>query len=166
MSNRDNVIVRNVHFLAVIGRLENGVTLDALRTRLDTIALRLAESHPASNTGWGAVAVPLHEQVVGAVRRALLVLLVGVGVVLLMAVVNVANLALARSIRRRRELAVRTALGAGRGRLMRQMLTESILLSLTGSLVALLFVRWGVQALVALAPATMPRVSEVHPDLT
>ncbi|HUU34853.1 MAG TPA: ABC transporter permease, partial [Vicinamibacterales bacterium] len=165
-ANRGGIIVRSVHYLAVVGRLTNGASADALRDRTATIANRLAQAYPASNAGWGTSVVSLHEQAVGSVRPALLVLLAGVGLVLLMACVNVANLALARSLSRQRELAVRAALGAGRWRLIRQSLTESLMLAVAGSAVALLFVRWGVRGLLALAPATLPRLSEVEPDLT
>ena len=165
-ASRNGVIVRNVHFLAVVGRLQPGATVDALRARLATIASQQEQAYPATNTGWATQVVPLHEQAVGSVRPALLVLLAGVGVVLLMACVNVANLALARSVSRQRELAVRAALGAARSRLIRQSLTESILLALAGSVVALLVVGWGVQGLLALAPASLPRVGDIQPDLT
>ena len=165
-ANRGGQLVRNVHYLAVVGRLHEGVTAEQLEARLATVARQLAQAYPASNEGWGTVVVPLHEQAVGPVRTALLVLLAGVGVVLLMACVNVAGLALAQSVARSRELAVRAALGAGRGRLIRQLLTESLLLAGAGAAVALLAVQWGVRTLVALAPPTIPRLSEIHPDAT
>lgn len=163
-ANRGGQIVRNVHYLAIVGRLKPGVTREALESRLAGVATQLAQAYPASNDGWGTVVVPLHEQAVGQVRPALLLLLAGVGVVLLMACVNVAGLALAQSMGRRRELAVRAALGAGRGRLVRQLLTESVLLALAGAAVALVVVQWGVRALVALAPTTIPRLAEARPD--
>lgn len=165
-ANRSGQIVRNVHYLAVVGRLRTGVSARTLDTRLATVAAQLEQAYPASNSGWGTVVVPLHEQAVGPVRPALLLLLAGVGVVLLMSCVNVAGLALAQSVGRSRELAVRSALGAGRARLVRQLLTESVLLALAGAAVALLAVQWGVRALVALAPSTIPRLSEIHPDGT
>ena len=164
-ASRGGAIVRNVHYLILVGRLKPGVRMETLSDRTATIAQQLELTYPDSNSGWGTDVVALHEQAVGSVRPALMVLLAGVGVVLLMACVNVANLALARSVGRRRELAVRAALGAGRARLIRQTLTESILLAIAGSLVALLFVQWGVQGLLALAPASLPRVFEVRPDL-
>ena len=96
------------------------------------MASRLEQAYPDTNAGWTTTVTPLHEQVVGQVRPALLVLLAGVGVILLMACVNVANLVLARSVSRQKELAVRAALGANRARLAQQALTESLLLAVTG----------------------------------
>ncbi len=130
------------------------------------IASRLEQAYPDTNAGWTTTVTPLHEQVVGQVRPALLVLLAGVGVILLMACVNVANLVLARSVSRQKELAVRAALGANRARLAQQALTESLLLAVAGGLVGLLVVRWGVQGLLALAPANLPRLQDVAPDWT
>lgn len=165
-ANRGGRIVRAVHYLGIVGRLHPDATAAALDARLSTLAARLAQTYPDSNAGWGTVVVPLHEQAVGAVRPALLVLLGGVAVVLLMACVNVAGLTLAQSVSRQREMAVRAALGAGRGRLVRQVLTESVLLSMAGAGLALVFVQWGVRGLVALAPASLPRLAEVQPDAT
>lgn len=165
-ATRGGRLVRNVHYLAVVGRRHPGVDTAQLAARLDTVARQLAQAYPDSNDGWGTVVVPLHEQAVGTVRPALLLLFAGVSLVLLMAGVNVAGLALAQSVARSRELAVRAALGAGRGRLMRQFLTEAVLLSLAGATLALLAVTWGVRGLVALAPATIPRLAEVRADAT
>lgn len=156
--------VRNVHYLAAVGRLNPGSSVDQARAGLAAIASRLEQAYPETNKGWTTTVTPLHEQVVGAVRPALLVLLSGVAVILLMACVNVANLVLARSVSRQKELAVRAALGASRLRMIQQALTESLVLALAGALLGLVLVRWGVQALVALAPANLPRVQEVAPD--
>ena len=165
-ATRNGRLARNVHYLAVVGRRHAAVTTDRLAARLDTVARQLEQAYPDSNGGWGAAVVPLHEQAVGGVRSALLLLLGGVAVVLIMACVNVAGLALAQSVGRSRELAVRAALGAGRGRLVRQFLTEAVLLALAGAGVALAVVTWGVRGLVALAPPTLPRLADIHPDGT
>lgn len=165
-ATREGRLARNVHYLAVVGRLHDGVGATALDARLATVAHQLAQAYPASNGGWGTAVVPLHEQAVGPVRTALLLLLGGVGVVLIMACVNVAGLSLAQSVARSRELAVRAALGAGRGRLVRQFLTEAVLLALAGAALALAVVTWGVRGLVALAPPTIPRLAEIRPDAT
>ena len=118
------------------------------------------------NRGLGTNVVALHEQAVGRVRPALVLLLAGVGFVLLIACVNVANLLLARSVARQKEIAVRTALGAGRRRLLAQMLAESLLLSSAGGILGLGFVWIGVRLLVAMAPPELPRLNEVRPDIT
>lgn len=157
-------LTRNVHALANVARLRPGVTIEQARADLSTVAAQLAQAYPDSNTGWNATAVPIHEQTVGDIRPALLVLLAGVGVVLLMASVNVANLVLARSVSRQQELSVRVALGANRGRLVQQAFTESLLLSCLGGFAALLVLQWGVQGLVALAPPDLPRIGDVHVD--
>jgi predicted permease len=164
-ANRGAGLVRNVHYLAVVGRLAEGVTVDEARAAIAGVMGQLEQAYPDANRGLGATVVPLHEQTVGQVRPALLLLLAGVGIVLLMASVNVANLMLARSVGRQRELAVRVALGAGRGRLIAQSLVESLVLSAAGALVALAFVQWIVQGLVAIAPAELPRMQELRPDL-
>jgi putative ABC transport system permease protein len=156
--------IRNVHYLAAVARLRPGVSVEQARAGLAAAAARLELAYPDTNTGWTTTVNALHEQVVGDVRPALMVLTGGVGLILLMACVNVANLVLARGVSRQKELAVRATLGATRGRLMRQALTESLLLALAGGLLGLLVVRGGVQALLALAPATLPRVQEVAPD--
>lgn len=165
-ANRDGRIVRNVHYLAVVGRRHAGVDTAQLDARLAAVARQLAQAYPDSNEGWGTAVVSLHEQAVAPVRTALWLLLGGVGVVLLMACVNVAGLTLAQSVARSRELAVRAALGAGRGRLIRQFLTEAVLLALAGAAMALLAVDWGVRGLVALAPSTIPRLGGITPDGT
>lgn len=158
-------LVRNVHMLVTVGRLTPGVTLEQARADLAGVAARLEAEFPESNRGWGTTVVSLMDQTVGDVRAALLIVLAGVGLILVMAAANVANLVLARSVTRQRELAVRAALGASRTRLVMQSLTESVLLSLAGAAVGLVLVRWGVRALVALAPVDIPRVHEVAPDV-
>jgi predicted permease len=157
-------LTRSARFLAAVGRLKPGVTVDQARAEIAKIARHLGEAYPDTNRVVGATVVPVHEQTVGSVRPALLMLIAGVGFVLLMACVNLANLMLARSTVRQREMAIRSALGAGRLRLVRQTLVESIMLSLAGGFVALAIMRWGIGGLLALAPAELPRIDEVRPD--
>ncbi|MFY9549708.1 MAG: ABC transporter permease, partial [Thermoanaerobaculia bacterium] len=156
---------RNGHYLGAIGRLRPGVALDAARSDFSALASRLEREHPNSDRGFGARLLPAQEQMVGSVRPALLALLGAVVVVLLIAAGNVANMLLARASAREKEIAVRAALGAGRGRLLRQLLTESLLLSLGGCLVGVLLALWGVDLLKALAPSDIPRLGEVRLDL-
>ena len=159
-------VVRGTHWLGAIGRMKPGVTVDEVQADMSTVAAQLEQAYPETNKGWGATVVPVLDQTVGGIRGPLLVLLVGVGFVLLIATVNVANLVLARSIARQKELATRVALGAGRGRLIQQALTEGIALALVGGLAGLLLARWGISALVALAPPDLPRIDEIAPDAT
>lgn len=150
------------HFVRGIGRLRPGVSLAQARAGMDTIAARLEQQYPDSNTGWRVQLVPLHEQLVGNIRPALMVLLGAVGCVLLIACANVANLLLARAVGRRMELAVRTAMGASRWQLIRQLLTESILLSLCGGFLGFLLAVWGVPLLTKLSSGSIPRVEEIR----
>jgi putative ABC transport system permease protein len=154
------------HMLSVVGRLAPGVTIEQARQEIASIVAGLEQQYPDVNRGLKSNVVALHDQAVGRVRSALILLLAGVGFVLLMACVNVANLLLARSVARQKEIAVRAALGAGRARLLAQMLIESLLLASAGGLIGLGLVWVGVRVLVAIAPPEVPRIAEVRPDLT
>lgn len=157
-------LVRGVHWFGAIGRMKPGVTVEQVQADVSTVASQLAQTYPDTNTGWGATVVPVLEQTVGNIRAPLLVLLAGVACVLLIAVVNVANLVLARSVARQKELATRVALGAGRARIVQQSLTEGLVLAAGGGLAGFVLGRWAISALVALAPADLPRVHEIAPD--
>jgi putative ABC transport system permease protein len=150
--------------LSVIARLKPGVTLAQATTELELINQRLQQKIPDDYDGWGVRLVTLHDSVVGSARQALLVLFGAVGFVLLIACVNVTSLLLARASARQKEIAVRAALGAGRLRLMRQMLTESLLLAVLGGGLGLLLAQWGVRGLVALKPPDLPRLDQVSVD--
>jgi predicted permease len=157
-------LTRSARFLSVVGRLKPGVTAAQADAEVAGIARQLAAAFPISNRVVGATVVPLHEQAVGGARPALLLLLGGVGFVLLMACVNLANLLLARSSVRQREMAIRSALGAARRRLIMQTMVETMLLAGAGGILALIAVSWAIGALIALAPADLPRLGEIRPD--
>jgi len=161
MLSQTGQIVRNVHWFGAIGRLKPGVSASQAEADLKTIAQQLEQSYPSTNKGWSATVVPSIDQSVGAIRPALLILMAGIAFVLVMASVNVANLLLARSIAREKELATRAALGAGRARIVRQLLTESVLFAIAGGLVGMIVMWWTVRGLIALAPADLPRMNEV-----
>src|ERR671930_1991199 len=150
-----------------IARLRPGVSLEQAQSRVDSLVSRLREQFPGDYTpegGWAVRLVPLHENLVGGTRTTLLVLLGAVGLVLLIGCINIANLLLARSSARQREMAIRLAPGAARRRLVMQLLTESLLLSLAGGALALLAVVWVLDVLVRFVPADIPRLQEVGLD--
>jgi predicted permease len=155
---------RAAHFLRVMARLRPGFGLAEARAELALIARHLAEQYAKSNTGLGMTAYPLQKELVGDVGPTLWLLLCAVGVVLLIACVNIASLLLARAVSRERELAMRVALGAGRGRLVRQCLTESAILGLGGGLPGVLVAFVSIHPFVAFWPGSLPRAEEVHLD--
>ena len=145
----------------VVARLRPDVTPAAAQAEMDAVAARLAADHPRANAGVGARVIPLHARQVEAVRPALLLLLGGVVLVLLIACVNVANLMLARGARRAQEFTIRAAVGGGRGRLLRQLLTESLVLAALGGAGGVALTAYALDAVVALMPADVPRLAEV-----
>jgi len=155
---------RGGRYALVVGRLLPGVSRERAQAEMSSIAASLEQEYPAFNTGWSANVVQLKDQVVGSSRRALLLLLGAVSMVLLIACANVGNLMLSRATGRQREVAIRTALGASRARLVRQALLESVLLSAIGGAVGLLLAVWAIDLLVSAGPRSIPRLSEIGVD--
>jgi putative ABC transport system permease protein len=159
-----NVTSRKTRYLRIYGRMKPGVTLQQAQAEMETLGKRLSQAFPETNAHIGVLLVSMHEQVVGEVRHALLLLLGAAGFVLLVACANAANLLLSRSLQRRREVALRSALGASPGRILRQMLTESLLLSALGGVAGLLLAAWSRDLLVALGADRLPRLRELRLD--
>src|SRR5579863_6333217 len=155
---------REARFIHVMARLRPGVTLSQAQAEFLLISRQLAEQYPKSNAGLGFQALPLRQELVGDVGSTLWLLLGAVGLVLLIACVNVASLLLARAVSRERELAMRLALGAGRGRLVRQCLTESAVLGVFGGALGVVLAAFGVRPFVAFWPNSLPRAEEIHVD--
>ena len=153
-------------YLSAVARLKPGVTFDQAQAFMTTVGQRLERAHPEANTNRGVKLVPIHEQVVGDVRRVLLVVLAAVAFLLLIGCVNIANLLLSRATARAKEMAVRSALGASRGILIRQLLTESIILAVVAGIVGVVLAGWGTMLLVRFTPesAMLPRTAEIGVD--
>jgi putative ABC transport system permease protein len=152
------------HYLSAIGRLNPGVTIDQARGEMALISARLARQYPDTNKGWGTKLTPLLEALVGGARPGLYLLFGAVGILLLISCANVANLLVARAITRAKEMAIRAALGAGRRRILRQLITESLLLSTIGGILGVAIAQWGLRLLIAFAPGNLPRAAEISID--
>jgi putative ABC transport system permease protein len=160
-----NTLERQNHNYGVVARLKPGVTLAQARAEMTGIAQRLERAYPASNTGFGIAMFPMAEMFTGRIRPVLLILLGAVGLLLLIACANLANLLLARAASREREIAIRGALGAGRRRIVRQLLTESLVLALAGGGLGLVLATWGVRLMRGIVPDMFPMLQHMGVDL-
>ena len=158
--------VRDSHIIVVVGRLAPGVSREAAQQELTTLMQELSRRYPSTNAGLGVNVRSLHEQVVGDVRRLVTLLQLAVGMMLLIACANVAHLLLGQAAGRVSEMSTRMALGAGRGRLIRQVLAETLVLAVPGGLLGVVLAAWGVQALIAARPQAMPRVDAIALDMS
>ena len=150
--------------ISVVGRLKQGVTLDQARLEMNRVAADLEKQYPLTNAGHTVTITPMREWVVGDVQRPLAIILTAVAFLLLIACANVSNLTLARATARQKEISIRAAMGASRSRLVRQMLTESVMLAVGGGVLGVLLAYWGVAALGALKPSNLPRLAEIAID--
>ena len=153
--------VRSEHHFLVVGKLKPGVTVEQAQAEMNTISRRLEEAYPEDDKGWGAVINPLREETVGSIRPALLMMLGAVGFVLLIACANVANLVLGRTFARRKEIAIRTAMGATRLRVIQQLLVETVLLSLFGGAVGLVAAHFGIELLLKYFANRLPQTNAI-----
>jgi putative ABC transport system permease protein len=156
--------IRDNHNYAVVARLKDDVNLQQARAELDSVSNQLAQQYPGDDKGWGATAIPLREDLVGDVRPALLILLGAVALVLLIACANVANLLLAKAMSRRKEIAIRVAMGASRPRLLQQGISETVLMALAGGALGLVFAHYGVILIVRFLAQRLPRSTEIGLD--
>ena len=156
--------IRDNHNYGVIARLKPGISLEQAKAELDTISNQLAQQYPKDDKGWGATAITLREDLVGDVRSALLILLGAVAFVLLIACANVANLVLAKTLSRRKEIAIRSALGASRRRLLQQVLAETVLLAIAGGTLGLVFAHYGTTFIVKFMGQQLPRSASIGLD--
>jgi predicted permease len=164
-SDKDRAVRGNHNFL-VIGRLKLDANLEQAKAEMNTISSRLEQQYPADDRGWGATVIPLREQMVGEVRSALMILLGAVGFVLLIACANVANLVLVKTLARQKEIAIRTALGASSFRVLRQILAETLMLSLGGGLLGLAVAHFSVRLIVAFLAQQLPFAANISLDVS
>jgi hypothetical protein len=157
--------VRDNHNDQVVARLEPGVDLRQAQAEMDAISTRLEAAYPKENAGWGASVIPLRELIVGQIRLPLLMLLGAVGLVLLIACANVGNLLFVRALSRRKEIAIRAALGAGRGRVFQQLLVESMLLAAGGGLAGVFLATYSLRAAATILANQLPRADEIAIDM-